>query len=515
MSISSSKKLIQLEVQTKDDTADVYVIDSSFRVVKRGQGKSNIFQIKPGIYTIRVRVGFENKEQDVILTDKPEKVAFEAVEFPSAIPLFKTALTHEYQIAAAEKESRKIHVKKGEGSWIFIFTRDWSSTISTDQTQTTSVPHQGLKIIGNNNELLVDFESGKDIAFDSDYDAWSACNIELTPGQYRLSVDIEPGKSIEQTITACLGWQTQAFLLQKNYDYKESSQKRRADLTNTGILMTRGSADSQHTQMKIGGFNSQDPKMKLLDLARIGLANSHQILPDEIIERILNGKFENPMLGIIGAYLLLKNKKTKIKLLEQVVNNLRRILGEGTHPDLEALVLRVKGKNSSYNFNLPPMLRQSWLQVIKSTANSPDLIPSDSFACQNSERILSDEPWLLYLSQNQSSIEAVNDSVRYLLQEQSVQEQSVIKIDQAVSPHKYISLPIYDQISHRTQPEETQDRMINSEQEFTEENLENSFSEITPTNASLVLDNKTVNSLVNNMGLPKAKVIEILDRIKS
>lgn len=510
MSISKPKTKVRLDVETKDVTADIYVIDSFFRVVGRGRGEKQLFHLKPGIYTVKVRVGFENREKDIVLIEKPEKASFEAIEFSSAIPLIETSRTHKYHIAAAETESRKIHLKHGEGCWIFIFARDWISANSERQFQTTSLPHKGLTLKGSKGETIVNFETDKRVAFDNSLDAWAACNIELAPGQYRLSVKIDLDKSIEQTIVACRGWQTQVFLLQKNYHHKKMAEVRRADLTNTGILMFRGKIDSQNPQILIGGFNSRDPKMKLLDLARLGLTNNRQVLPDEVIDRILYGKFENPMLGILGAYLLLKSNKTKLNLFKEVINNLRRILGEGMHPDVEALALRVESKQAKYNFDLPPMLRQSWIQVVKSTTQNPDLIPIDSFASQNSERVLGDEPWLLYLSKKQdaATIQAVDNSVRYLVDQELSHEKELLVSPLAVSH----SMPIREKELSETNLAGADDA-VNSQETTIEDTT---FLPVKTVVESVpkAMDDKTVNDLVNNMGLPKAKIIQILNRLE-
>lgn len=521
MSASSSKPKIRLDVETQDETADIYVIDSYFRVVGRGRGTRKTFQMKPGIYTVKVRVGFESYEKDVVLKDKSEKATFDAVEFPSAIPLIETARTHEYHTDAAERESRKIHLKKGEGSWIFVFARDWKPLDSERKLETTSLPHKGLKLKGMEDEVIIDFETNEKVVSDKSIDAWTACNIEVEPGQYRLSVEIEPGKTIEQIIVACRGWQTQVFLLQKNYDNKKTTEARRADLTNTGILMSRGRVDDQHPLTLIGEFNgqnqkmfdSQDPKMKLLDLARIGLANNRQILPDEVIDRILGGKFENPMLGILGAHLLLNGKKTRLGLLKIVVKNLRRILGEGTHPDVEALALRVENKKAKYDFKLPPMLRQSWIQVVKSTVDNPNLIPLDSFACQNSDRMLGDEPWLLYLSENKDAGESVDDSIRYLMNNQFLRERNPFVSDVRTS-----HFPVQEKSFHN---KDVANANIAIEVDLMShlEHFDYETPDALPTATKTefiprTIDDKTVENLVSSMSLPKAKVIQILNRLE-
>jgi hypothetical protein len=522
MSASSSKNKIQLGVETKDETADIYVIDSFFRVVGRGRGTSQTYQLKPGIYTVKVRVGFESCEKDVVLIDKPETATFDAVEFPSAIPLIETARTHEYHIAAAEHESRKIHLKKGEGSWIFVFARDWKpphwKLLDLERKfETTSLPHKGLKLKGMKDEVIVDFETDKNVVSNKSLDAWAACNIELHPGQYRLSVEIESGKSVEQTVVACRGWQTQVFLLQKSYDPKKTAETRRADLTNTGILMSRGRVDEQNPLALIGEsngqhpkmFDAQNPKMKLLDLARIGLANNHQMLPDEVIDRILYGKFENPMLGILGAHLLLKGKKTRLGLLKIVVDNLRRILGEGTHPDVEALALRVENKKAKYDFDLPPMLRRSWIQVVKSTADNPGLVPLDSFACQNSERMLADEPWLLYLSNNQDTAESLEESIRHLVNSQSSGERNPLVSRLKISP-----TPVREQVFLSADIAVESDSTSSRKQQFVGETSDALPTDAVPEFVPRTMDDKTVKNLVSSMGLPKSKVIQILNRLE-
>ncbi len=524
MSASSSKNKIQLDVETKDETADIYVIDSFFRVVGRGRGTSQNFQMKPGIYTVKVRVGFESCEKDVVLIDKPETAKFDAVEFPSAIPLVETARTHEYHIIAAERESRKIHLKKGSGSWIFIFARDWKPSDrnlfdSEQQFQTTSLPHKGLTLKEAGGEIIADIE--KKAVCDNSLDAWAAYNVEVNPGQYRLSVEIDSKKTIEQTVVACRGWQTQVFLLQKNYDYKKKAEARRADLTNTGILMSRGRVDAKNPKKLIGEFDTrnkkmfdaQNAKMRLLDLARLGLTNNRQVLPDSDVDRILYGKFENPMLGILGAYLLLKGKKTRLKLLKVVVENLRRILGEGTHPDVEALALRVENKTAVYNFDLPPMLRQSWIQVVNSTARNADLVSLESFAGQNAERMLGDEPWLLYLSKNEDTAttqQAVEESVRYLVSQQLSREKESL-ISQSKISHR---TPLREEKFHDVNFALGSD-LINAQEETFEETAHIRSIEAAAESAPTMMDDKTVNDLVSSMGLPKSKIIQILSRLES
>lgn len=521
--MSASKKStekLRLDVRTKDQTAEIYVIDSAFRVVERGHGTDQTFKLKPGIYTVKVNVGLESREKDLILMEKPETVEFDAIEFASSIPLVETAITHEYHIGAAQEESQNVHIKHGKGCWIYLFTRDWKSDSPTQtQAVTTSFPHRGMKLKGMDGEIIVDLETDARIACNLSLDAWAACNIELDPGQYRLSVEIEAGNCIEQTLVGCVGWQTQVFLLQRNYGPDRTMDARRADLTNTGILMARGTYSGNNpNRLKDKMFDAQNSKMRLVDLARLGLMNNRQVLPDEVVHEILHGKFENPMLGILGAYILLRDKNTKNSLLRAVIRNLRRILGEGTHPDVEALLLRLDHKNARYDFDLPPMLRQSWIQVVKSTATNPELIPGNSFACQNSEQILGDEPWLLYRSQSKETAEAVNDSIRQL-----IKSQTSAYADSGFEAVPSMTKSIDDRLPLMSGAENFEEE-VSDMMPAGEDSMSGGVPEVAMADASSFeavaksipnqLDNKAVNDLVDSMGLPKAKIMQILERLE-
>lgn len=485
--MSTSKEKLELTVTTQDETADVYVIDGNFRTIGKGRGLRSTFILKPGIYTVKARVGFENREENVVLMGGPQTIAFDTIEFRSAIPLLNTARTHEYHIEAAERESRKIHRKIGDGAFIFIFAREWtppnaspeeSSTISS-----TDLPHQGIVLKGADDKPLVELETAA--VTDSVMDAWAACNIEVDPGTYRISVEVAPDKTVEQTIVACRGWQTQVFYLQRDYDCTTDAE-RRADLSNTGILMTKA---SRVTARKIdSGFTAADPKMRLLDLARLGLANNRVILTTDAMNKILYGKFQNPMLGILGGHLLLKQTKPNLSTLKIVVKNLRRILGKGTHPDVEALALRSDQKDAKYDFALPPMLRQSWLQVVHASKRDPGLVPTDSFAGKIASRIVNDEPWLLYFGNEEKATvaEGIENSLRYLV-EQSLAAASA---SASIVTQVMASVPTTQELIEMATDVETQ-----------------------AVSKSVELGNRVVNQIVDTMALPKAQVIELIDQL--
>jgi hypothetical protein len=385
MRVSNQKKL-NLEVHTEDASAEVFVIDGHFKVAERGRGLYNTFSLDPGIYTIKVRAGFESREQNVVLLDGPLQVKVPRIHFASPAPLAQTGKTHEYHIGAAFAESRQVHVKKGAGSSVFVFVRDWTSQRRADAGKEPSRrPQAGLKLLDAEGNLVVELDEASKFS-SVERDPWAACNVALKPGVYRLALELASGDLLEQTVVASRGWQTQVFLLQRDYEGKDGPD-RRADLPGASILLSKN------------GFVPDDPRKRLVEAAKLGLVNTRQVLPGDVLDRILNGKFENPMLGIFGAHLLLLNKKIRLDLLRIVVHNLRRLLGEHQHPDVEALALRIGKSETPYAFEHPPMLRRSWWQVVDATVDKKGLVPLGSPASLAADRIWGEEPWLQWMTQ--------------------------------------------------------------------------------------------------------------------
>jgi hypothetical protein len=104
---------------------------------------------------------------------------------------------------------------------------------------------------------------------------------------------------------------------------------------------------------------------------------------------------ENPALGLYGAHLLLLDPAPDRDLLAAAVRQLRGLLG--THPDVEALDLRVHGPGA-YIFTGPPMLLPGWWLIVGASTTAPALVPPDSWAGQVAPRPWGDGPWFLWMN---------------------------------------------------------------------------------------------------------------------
>lgn len=200
--------------------------------------------------------------------------------------------------------------------------------------------------------------------------------------------ELAPGENLEQTLVASPNWQTQVFLLLHDYDLPRTEplpdtdivRGRRANLAEASILLSAGS-----------GFKPFDEQIYLTEIARLGLANRRPMLPRDI-RQMLAGKFNNPMLGIFGAHLLLLQDEPDRSLLRIVLDNLRKLLGR-EHPDVEAIALRVDGPGD-YIFTEPPMLLRSWGFVLDATVEKPMLCPVDSFATRIATQVWGGDLWM-------------------------------------------------------------------------------------------------------------------------
>lgn len=432
MSSSSAvhtKDSVTLNIYTEDESAEIFVIDGQFNLADRGIGPYHRSELQPGLYKIKVSVGAESREEHIALRpgSPPVSHTFPRLVFSSPAPLTDTSKTHEFHVAAASEYSRKVQVDAGKGSWIFVCARGWTEKTQSDAgTYDRPHPARGLKLLKADGTEIANLEKAS--AHDLQWEPWSACNVSLPPGDYRLQLEVPSlGRTLEQTVVASLGWQTQIFLLQ--HDYGSDSAHRslsgpadvRADLLGASVLMCGPPPGSFPLPSGFDpgappGFDPGGHDQRSVELARLALANQRQILSNEL-RTILRDKFENPMLGIFGAHLLLlqkqqnqpddhdeelidavvgKLRKSDRDLLEVVIANLRNMVGT-QHPDVEALALALKGQ-TGYKFKTPPMLQKSWSLICATTAERPHLVEENSLLENVSESLWGNSIWLTWLT---------------------------------------------------------------------------------------------------------------------
>jgi hypothetical protein len=333
--------------------------------------------VDPGVYKVRFIRGGVTKDVLVDATDpsKPVHVESGPMEFASAAPLEGTSTTHEYHMGPAVTVSRQTALKRGEGSSLFLFVRARQRLERFPAPNVVSVHDmQGNKVAG--------LEEGQ---FELE-NAWAALHIELTPGTYRLRVDGEGAGQFEMFITLVLGWQTQVFQMTEEFPAGE-------------VLVCSPSLRSATVLMaRMGqGFLPNRPDLRLAELARKALVRGRDIVSPAILESLLQGKQEDPILGLYAAHLLLarsRKNNREISLLNTVLRNLETWLPQ--HPDVQALRFGMGVISKEETLSTPPMLRASWDHVVHATKKVARVVPKGSWADIVAPNIVPSEAWLLF-----------------------------------------------------------------------------------------------------------------------
>ncbi|HVG61653.1 MAG TPA: hypothetical protein VNA24_24040 [Hyalangium sp.] len=377
---SRQGELVRLDVIARDRVAEIVVIDQSLKPFAYGVGQISV-ELPPGIYKARVITGAQVREQFAVLKagEGPVKVEFDPIAFASPAPLGATAKAQDDHMEAARAQSLKVHVDLGGSSEIFLFLRDLTKPGKAPAASAELAA--GVKLVDAGGQLLVDFQAQG--ARDAGENPWYACNVALKPGIYRL-VTGAGAEGLAQTVVASEGWQTQLFLMREPVG--QGGDRHMLNMASASMFLAKRGQ----------GFQPREEGFRLIELARIGLANRRKILSRADMDRLLDGKFENPLYGLFGAHLLLLARPPDRELIAKVVGNLRGMLGT-QHPDVEAIALASGAPDARESFDHPPMLARSYWLVIERSAKKPWLVPPGSVMVGIAARLWSGPgSWLVY-----------------------------------------------------------------------------------------------------------------------
>ncbi len=402
MSHSDSPTMVTVSIRTDDPTAEIFILDSSLQLVKRGVGLLQ-GSLPPGPYKIKIRVGQDVKEELVILSGASVDRYYQSLRFSSAVPIVDTATSHEYHMSAAAQGSSAVLRTAGHGSSIFLLSRFWTPP-SGEKLRKAANPAAGIQLLRADTQPLVDF--GHEAIVDQQDDPSARFRVDVDPGFYILQIERSDGQKLQQSLIASPGWQTQFYLMRRPYETsRQRSDRQEPDMISSAVFMGR---------LGTNLFDPNNRDLRITETARIALINQRRVLPSDL-KRMLSEKFENPILGIYGGYLMLHDPETDSSLYSMLISNMRRIL-DHPHPDVEALALAC-GIDSNHVFERPPMLRESWRAVVKATTSIPDLIPAGSFADSISIRLVEADPWLLWSAEADADDESIiGESIRRTIQ---------------------------------------------------------------------------------------------------
>jgi hypothetical protein len=353
------------------EDAAITVLDGHDRVKGTGFGHVAL-DLPPGLYAVQVERAGIRSEEVYRHAGKTELRVGEPKRF-SAVPVSDTVTSHEYYQGPAAHWSRTTTTAPlaaapdGAGS-LFVFLRAPSAEAATQ------LAYIGLSIVDDSGRDLASL--GQGTAVSDERTGWLAFNAEAPAGEYALRYrpsDIYHPPARDMAIGVFSGWQTQVFMtLADGPSFPSAS-----------VLMGHG-------------FDPDDRVAQAVDAALAGLQNRTDLLLREQRRLLLYGKFDNPMLGLVGAHVLLQARDVDRRQIETVLDNLGWLLGQDA-PDVRALRLRASRRLGdpvdTRPFERPPMLRAGLEAILEAAADTPELVPRGGLMAHVAVERFVDSPW--------------------------------------------------------------------------------------------------------------------------
>jgi hypothetical protein len=360
-----SQPVFPFRVRTDSDDALITVFDPLNIKVASGHREVSC-DLPAGLYLVRTELAGELRQKTVRHINGTD--TRDQVPIYSAAPLANAHTSHEYYTEPSMRYSRDETAPPiGEGphtSRLLFFVRCANQSSAKNQNLV-----DGLTLIDSNEQRITAFESGTQQ--DPDY-GWLAFSAQATPGFYRLRL-LGPAER-EVPIHLFANWEHQIFL------------------TFSGRLLFEG---MRHFMSSPGsGFQPQDNIAKAVDTAFISL-QSGSALPRTTRNLLLHGKFENPMLGLVGAHVLLREKEMNQALINEVLRNLNALIPGS--PDVAALeiiaAVKLQEPAPSRTIYHAPQFRFGFEAILRHSLEHPEIIPERGEIENVAADLLSDSPW--------------------------------------------------------------------------------------------------------------------------
>jgi hypothetical protein len=289
----------------------------------------------------------------------------------SATPLSTRAGTKDAYVNGSEvwsKRETRAPIVAGAKESLFIFIR----AVSPTRYKAHSRLFHKMELVGSSGRVITKF-TPKELKSDLKK-GWSAFHAKMAKGTYYLRFTGNPTREVP--IAVFPRWQTQLFFLHKGETLFETLK----------IFIEKP------------GFRPADPETTACDLALNGLQNHQDLLDKKTLDILLHGKFNNPMLGLVGAHILLQRPPTNTGNIIEVLRNLHWLLPESIDLDALACLASAKGiaipwQQDRFRFDRPPMLKASLDAVIQASIAAPEVIESSSRIPMIAAHVFADSPW--------------------------------------------------------------------------------------------------------------------------
>jgi hypothetical protein len=356
--MSSSNTSVR--IATVDGCSELYLQDTRYRIVASGIGRIDAL-VPPGLYKLRQRIGDQEFAQVVeVMENTPLQLTLPRIMFASPIPLEGTVSTREYHQDAL-RTSASTGASHGDGQ-LALLVRDSRWIVgAADNGPTIRFERElaGLRIESFDGAYHAPLGTHSETRLDLGY---VRLQLDLAPGSYVLVQQLDDGN---QRCLPLIVLRTQALhvFLQIPPTVREHSESH-ADLDHTALVYALARTQLEPT----------DPSLLLLETARKALARGRTTIAPDIVQSVLNSKSLNPMLGLIGAHMLLNSPAPDASLGQLVVDHTAQLLGND-FPDIVALRVRMASLgiapplDAPPPVSAPPLLAASWHALTRAHAD--------------------------------------------------------------------------------------------------------------------------------------------------
>ena len=376
-----------LYVRAPDEGTRIEVLDPSLQPLSLPHNAGEVkVGVRPGVYAVRFRRGLAVTEKLAFVGkgDGEVRVTLDEAEepvFATAAPVSQASETNEAHRLAAERLSRatphSIGTPSSDNGRLLLFVRaDGGSTSRLDA---------GITLHSLTGKELVRADALGEANLE---EGWAGLHLSLPAGAYRIR---RQGHDVafEQIVHVRHEWQTQYFAKALAGDDGMA-----ADFTLIAVLM------AYETQ----GFDGSRRDGRFVEAALRALREQTSI-PGPMSQYMLDGKFENPLLGVLAALLQLRRNDLDVRAFRPVVQNLLWLMGPS--PDVLAIGLGLMTREPALReepgfkeairipglLGLPPYFSESWRHICDATQWDATLIPVDSVAARVSTSITQATPW--------------------------------------------------------------------------------------------------------------------------
>lgn len=331
------------------------LIDASLSLLQSGVGTIEA-DLEPGVYKIRISGGGDSREEFLVVEagTAARDVRAPTLELQSAMPVSSDVRTIEQQALLSAALEQSVYTEHlGTGAMLVLCLR------ATGDEWTVNFPHFRLRRVDGT--LLVDTSNQPGLE-GRRFEGIQVLALNLAPGAYLLCHEPIDGIHTALPVNAVRQWRSEYFIgVDFPYRSEASGMAGVPDLAGTCITMHRmGSAAN------LGGR-----ELRVAELARSSLIAGKPAVSQDELATLLYGKFDNPILGLLAAQLLLMQGGPDVSKLSLLCDHLEHML-QAEFPDVIALRLwlhkhptkspypaRVSRKPSLHKI-ASPLLRRNW-----------------------------------------------------------------------------------------------------------------------------------------------------------